>query len=1663
MAFPRNQSLPLTSEHWLANGGEMGARIQAFDWSRTSIGPIESWPQSLLTAVRIVLDSRYPMFVWWGANLINFYNDGYAPILGARHPDALGQPADQIWSDIWETVGPLVDGVMGEGRASWNEEQLLLMQRNGFTEETYFTFSYSPLPNDDGTIGGVFCACIEDTAEVLGRRRLRTLRELGFPATDGKKCVEDACQSACRALDANRYDLPFALLYLLDADTGQFRLAGHSGHIEAVLGSSPAPFRDGASWSLSAVVDSGEPVLVEGLATRFPGLGGNPWPDPVDRAMVLPLAHPGQDVLAGVLVAGISPRLPFSDEYRAFFELVAGHVAAALGEARAYEEERRRAEALAELDRAKTTFFSNVSHEFRTPLTLMLGPLEEILALSDTAPVGAVRDQVEVAHRNALRLQRLVNTLLDFSRIQADRVQAHYQPTDLALFTADLASTFRSLVERAGMRLVVACGPLPEPVYVDRDMWEKIVLNLLSNAFKFTFQGEIRITLRPRGRQVELQVQDTGTGIPEAELPRLFERFHRVTGAVGRTHEGTGIGLALVQELVHLHGGTLTVQSSEGVGSTFIVSLPFGRHHLPADRIGVLSSPADLSNRAIVYLEEGSRWLPDTASFSESPGVPRTGSDGLSAVGQEGEPARVLVVDDNADMREYTRRLLAPRYQVEVAADGREALQMLRSHPPDLVLSDVMMPVMDGCQLLRAIRSEGTMRTIPVILLSARAGEEAHLDGLGAGADDYITKPFSARELLARVAANLELARLRRDATAALQASEARLNAVLTSVGDHLASYDREWRYTYVNQQAAELLGKRPEELLGHRIWDLFPEGVGNPLYQELQRCRDEQRVGRSEHYYAPWGRWFENYIYRNEDGVTVFSADITARKEAERRLAGSEARFRALVEATAQVAWSWNPETQEGDFGAATEWWERLTGQPGAAQTVDGWLRMLHPEDQPAVAAAWEAALTHGTTFEVLYRVRKRSGEYLYLQSRAVPVRQDDGSIVEWVGMLIDVSEQQQIERERQELLEQIRLERARLDEALRQMPCGVSIADPSGKLIFASEEGERLIGHQNPSIAGYHEYSAYGAVHPDGTPYPPEEYPLARSLMTGEIVHQEEMPYQRPDGHRVTLSINSAPVRNRANQIVGAVCTFEDITPRKRTEEALRESEERFRTIVETAYEGIWLVDPEGRTLYVNERMLALLNTTRERLIAGTVFDYIFPEDLAAARERVVRNMAGQSEQLEFRFRREGGEELFVLASSSPIRDGSGRIVGALGMFSDMSDRRRLERELRQTAAELAERDRQKDQFLAMLAHELRNPLAPIRNVVELLGYQCGQDAALQRQREIVDRQVRHLTHMVDDLLDVSRITRGKIELRKQPVELAGLLRDAVSAAIPAARAGEGSLVLTGLSEPAWLEGDPTRLAQVFSNLLNNAVKFTPEEGSIDVSLEREASWGVIRLRDTGKGIPAPLLPHVFELFVQGERTLARSQGGLGIGLTMVKRLVELHGGFVEAFSEGPGRGSEFVVRLPLLPVQKAAPAGDQPGDGDSTVGQPGKSRRKRVLLIEDNADAAETMADLLELWGYDCRVAANGPSGLDQISTFGPDVVLLDIGLPGMDGYEVAQRLREERGYTRPLVAVTGYGQEEDRRRSRAAGFDRHLTKPVDPEELRHLLVEILGAGG
>ncbi|MET7880579.1 ATP-binding protein [Micromonospora profundi] len=738
------------------DGGHAGRLMAELDWAGTPLGPVAGWSQSLRSAVRIVLSSRYPMLLLWGPDFTQLYNDAYAALIGDKHPAALGDDVRVTLAEGWDVLGPLIQEAMATGVASWVPALRLLLERAGYREEAYFSVSHAPARDDDGSTVGVLTVCSEVTEQVVGERRLRLLRDLSLRGDGRTVDVDATCARLIDAIGGHPLDVPFAAIYLRDNEVlrrtacvggppGQTTVPGALP--DAVDLAAPGPVA--RAWGLPDAA-RGRLVEVTGLAELLP-LPAGPWDDPTRVALALPLPSAAEDQPPGVLLAAVSPNRHLDEAYRSFYQLLVQQVAVAVRNAREYEQERRRAEALAELDRVKTNFFTNVSHEFRTPLTLMLGPLADALADS-TAPLAPVqRERVETAWRNSTRLLTLVNSLLTFSSLEAGRARSDARVVDLAALTAELAGVFRAAVERAGLTLDVDCPPLPRPVTVDPVNWERIVTNLLSNALKYTFIGRIRVAMDADDDEVRLTVADTGIGIAEEDLPKLFERFHRVQGARSRSHEGTGIGLALVRELARLERGDVRVTSRVGVGTTFTVALPWSTSKPTAVTGPARDGRGDAAHAAV---QDALSWLTDpTGGVAEPAAVSGPGTDELAG-------ARILVADDNSDMRAYLSRLLTGQgWRVRSVTDGQQALDAIHREPPDLVLTDVMMPVLDGFDLVRRLRADPATRALPVLVLSARAGEEASVAGLSLGADDYLVKPFAAVELIARIRAAIRRAR----------------------------------------------------------------------------------------------------------------------------------------------------------------------------------------------------------------------------------------------------------------------------------------------------------------------------------------------------------------------------------------------------------------------------------------------------------------------------------------------------------------------------------------------------------------------------------------------------------------------------------------------------------------------------------------------------------------------------------------------------------------------------------------------------------------------------------------------------------------------------------------------------------------------------------------
>ncbi len=1122
--------------------------MRALDWSETALGPVENWPQSLRTSVNILLESKFPMYIAWGSDYIQFYNDGYRPILGSsKHPQALGRGARDTFPESWHIIGPMFTDVR-RGIASGSEDWMLPLDRNGYLEECYFTFSYSPIRDETGGVGGVLTTVSETTARVLGERRLATLQALAALASNAKN-ESEAWTGAIEICGRNESYIAFCLLFRMTG-SGAFELAGSCG----LSGEGAELALRPECWPLADLLRERRPSIVENVRELFGEVTGPQWPEPVRSALLLPIDKPGLEHPYGVLVVGISPRRALDDHYRGFLALVADQIATGIANIRAYEEERRRVELLAELDRAKTQFFSNVSHEFRTPLTLMLGPLEDMLAAREGIASDEMMERLRLIHRNGLRLLRLVNSLLDFSRIEAGRIQARFQATDLCSLTEDLASSFRPLMERAGLSFLVTCKPLPEVVWVDQEMWEKILLNLLSNAFKFTLSGEVKVNLEAEGEQVVLRVSDTGAGIPAQELPHVFERFHRVQGARGRSFEGSGIGLALVQELVRLHGGTIGVESAPGHGTTFTVALPFGNRHLPTAKSNISAPPVTVAG-AHAFVEEALQWLPGNGKPAEISLV-RANLDSSLPHGLAG--ARVLIADDNADMRNYVCRLLRHAgYEAETALGGEEAIASALANRPDLVLCDVMMPDLDGFAVLKALRSDPISQAIPVILLSARAGEEAKAEGLDAGADDYLTKPFSARELLARVGAHIKLARVRRHA-------EEQAQVILESITDGFFALDPDWRFTYINSEGERLIGFRRDQMMGKVVWEAYPEAVGTIFQEQYVRAMEQRVPVDFEAYYGPLNVWLRVRAYpADTGGISVFYEDITERKLAERALRESEERYRSLFEQITDGIFVTDYDGRYADVNPAGCQMFGYTRDEMLNLTISD---VIEPRERQRLPTQFALLATEDIVRNDWQFVRKdRSSFTGELVARRLP----DGR---YQGVVRDITLRKRYEDALRESEERFRT----LADNMSQLAW---MADAEGSITWFNKRWYNYTGTtaEETRRGGWQH-----VIHPEHLKRVMKR--LRHSFESG-AVWEDTFPLRRSEGHYRWFLSRALPIRDANGRVARWFGTSTDIDEQLQTEQELRRANQ---DLEQFAYSASHDLQEPLRTVVVYSQLL-------------------------------------------------------------------------------------------------------------------------------------------------------------------------------------------------------------------------------------------------------------------------------------------------------------------------------------------------------------------------------------------------------------------------------------------------------------------------------------------
>jgi PAS domain S-box-containing protein len=1094
-------------------------------------------------------------------------------------------------------------------------------------------------------------------------------------STVNTKTAKEALALILETLKDFELDLPFMLLYSMAANGKVANLEGSLG-VEKDSPLAPATInleqRSFKTWPFSEVLQKGKPVQVEELGKIFGTFTCGPYLNPPEQALVFPVTLHGT-AHNFFLVAGVSSRRNLDKKYRLFYELLSESVTNALTKARAYEEERKKAEALAEIDKAKTLFFSNISHEFRTPLTLILGSLEELLSKRSGEIAPTDKGSLETSHRNAMRLLKLVNNLLDFSRLEAGRVQAHYQLTDIARYTTELASNFRSVVEAAGLKFLVKTDAVIHAVYIDKEMWEKIVLNLLSNAFKYTLKGSITLSLTTGNGQVVLKVADTGIGIPEAELPKMFQRFHRVQNVVGRTYEGTGIGLSLVSELVKLHGGEIGVQSKERAGSVFTVSIPTGKSHLPIQHVSEkeLEFTASLSD---AFVEEATTLVGHSAPVGNE----------TETLQRMAGVATVLVVDDNDDMRGYITNILQKQYHVVTASNGMDALHQLKEHAPQLIVSDIMMPVMDGIGLLRAVKENTHTQNLPVILLSARAGEESKIEGYQTGADDYLVKPFSAKELLARVSSQLKLVKLRHATETNVRNLFMQAPALIAVLGgpQHI--------YELANAMYMQLVGNR--DIVGKPFRETLPElegvryleildkvyksgepFVGNELPATIQRTNGKLEEG------------FFNFIYQASydsegeiSGIIVYGVEVTEQIIARRRLEESEGYLQDIFyQAPAAIAVL---EGASHKYVLANSLYQKMISR-SEKQLLGKTVEEVFPElETSGVFQIFDDVYKTGEPFvapefEVMIdRFNDGLPHTGYYNFTLKPMKTGE-KISSLMVVAYDITEQMEARKK-------IADSEKRYHSLIQSSPSPIGILRGEDHVITIANDaiiemwgkGKDIFGKNffevMPELAEQGFKEVFATVYATGVPFSAVETPVT-------ILQ---------DGRRQLRYYNSLlfPQKDVNGTIDGIGIIANEVTLQALTNKQIKESEEHLRALVNATSNVIYRMNADWSEMRALQGR-GFLSDTGEP-IRNWVQKYIYPDDQQRVRDAISVAMRTKNVfELEHQVVQADGSLGWTFSRAVPILDSNGEVLEWFGAASNTTERNRITESLKKSEEHL------------------------------------------------------------------------------------------------------------------------------------------------------------------------------------------------------------------------------------------------------------------------------------------------------------------------------------------------------------------------------------------
>ena len=1355
-------------------------------------------------------------------------------------------------------------------------------------------------------------------------------------------------------------------------------------------------------------------------------------------------------------------------------------------------------EKLKQLDQLKSQFFANVSHELRTPLALILEPTERLL---ESRQISSWQHQyLEVVHRNALILLKRVNDLLDVSKLEAGKMALNYTKVDLAQLVRLTGAHFEPLAQECQISFSIET-PSSLPAQIDPEKIQRVCFNLLSNALKFTPNGgSIRFTLKdlrkPEQNPLwEITVEDSGSGVPPELREAIFERFQQGEGVDNRHFGGTGLGLAIVKEFVELHGGTITVGDAPSGGALFSIFVPL----VAPSGAKVLQHAVDTSYteeiaaQVLAELSDGA--LPSQDSWVM--GEEEADSQSLIATSQLPKPL-VLVVEDNREMNLFISRTLATEYATVTAFNGREGLEKAMQLRPDLILSDIMMPQMTGEQLVQEIRKCPELNAIPIVLLSAKADDELRVQMLRNGAQDYLMKPCSSEELRARVGNLVAMKRVR----TVLQQELSTTHQDLATLANEVASRNRE-----LQQLAAEL-----ESRVEQRTIEL--QTANALLKQQIaERQQAEECLRQSE-------ERFRSYFELPLVGIAITSPE-KGWLEVNDKLCDIFGYSRQEL-----MSMSWAELTHPNDLEADVEQFNRVLAGYSEGYSME---KRFVRQDCTCIHASIAVQCVRRADSSVDYFVvlveeitkRKQAEEQIHTLNAKLEQRVIERTAqLETANRLKDelLLSEQAARAEAQAAQQYYRL----LTEAIPQL---VWTARPDGYVDYYNQRWFEYTGFTEEQSLALEGWQA--VLHPEDLDICVNHW--YEAVRTGKS-YQIEYRLKRVDGvYRWHLG-RALPLRDDG-KIVKWFGTCTDIDDQKRAEEAVRflaeastllatslDYETTLKSLVSLAvpyladYCVIDVLETKGQI-----RRLCSSHTNPEKKdLVRELWQYSPDLSKSEGVAKVMRTgkssiVFAPSESLleaivcdanHLRLLRELGVKAYA---TIPLLVNK-RILGTLTFVITEScrpydaDELALAEEVARRAAlaidnarlyrEAQEANRMKDEFLAIVSHELRTPINAVLGWATLLRNRKFDAAKTNQALETIERNAKLQTQLIEDILDVSRMIRGQLQLQVRPVHLSAVIDAAIQTVLPAAqtKSVEVEAILEPDLEP--VAGDFNRLQQVMWNLVANAIKFTPAGGHVQVRLCRE--WGMgqgdkgtggqqefgdasssplssqspipfaqIQVSDTGKGISAEFLPYVFDQFRQENSSTTRSHGGLGLGLAIVRHLVELHGGQIYANSAGDGQGATFTVQLPLLGSREHR---ELKSRGETKISfDPVALTGLQVLVVDDEADIRDVITTVLEQYGAGVRAVASVQEALDVLKSWQPDILISDIGMPVADGYALIHQLRAqeaELGKRIPAIALSAYTRQKDRQQALAAGFHKHISKPVEPAQLVAVVAKLAG---